>query len=204
MRILEGAAVAFGKRGFFDTSVEDILDASAVSRPTFYKVFRNKDEAFETLAETTYLSLIQALKTAVGSVVSPSAKLERATDAYLRWRLSSGAFGRALDNESRRRGSSAAAQRRAMMAAATAFFEDEVRKAQRTGLDPLLYVGLIAALESVANTLLREPKVGEAEIERRKRVILRILQAALAAPGEEVPALPRLPGSPAESPEPIS
>jgi len=54
-----------------------------------------------------------------------------------------------------------------MMAAATAFFEDEVRKAQREGVDPLIYVGLIAALESVAHTLLREPKVGEAEIERR-------------------------------------
>ncbi len=164
-------------------------------------MFRNKDEAFETLAETTYLSLIQALKNAVASVASPSAKLEQATEAYLRWRLSTGAFGRALDNESRRRGSNAAAQRRAMMAAATAFFEDEVRKAQRTGIDPLVYVGLIAALESVAHTLLREPKVGEAEIERRKRVILRIMQATLADPGEEIPALPRLAGAGSEQPK---
>ncbi len=201
MRILEGAAVAFGKRGFADTSVEDILEAAGVSRPTFYKVFRNKEEAFETLAETTYLSLIQALKNAVASVASPSAKLEQATDAYLRWRLSSGAFGRALDTEARRRGSSAAAQRRAMMTAATAFFEEEVRKAQRTGIDPLIYVGLIAALESVGHTLLREAKVGDAEIERRKRVILRILQAALAEPNEPIPPLPRLAGLGAEQPK---
>src|SRR5258706_6383628 len=174
MRILEGAAAAFGKRGFADTSVEDILEAAGVSRPTFYKVYRNQEEAVETLAETTYLSLIQALKNAVASVASPGAKLEQATEAYLRWRLSSGAFGRALDHESRRRGSSAASQRRAMMAAAAAFFEDEVGKGHREGVDPLIYVGLIAALESVAHTLLRELKVGEAEIERRKRVILRI------------------------------
>jgi AcrR family transcriptional regulator len=201
MRILEGAAIAFGKRGLADTSVEDILEAAGVSRPTFYKVFRNKEEAFETLAETTYLSLIQSLKNAVATVASPGAKLEQATEAYLRWRLSTGAFGRALDTESRRRGSSAASQRRAMMAAATAFFEEEVRNAQRTGIDPLVYVGLIAALESVAHTLLREPKVGEAEIERRKRVILRILQATLADPGEEIPPLPRLANHRAEEPK---
>jgi hypothetical protein len=125
-------------------------------------------------------------------VSEPAAKLEKATEAYLRWRVSSGAFGRALDIEARRRGSSAAAQRRAMMAAATAFFEDEVRKAQRTGLDPLVYVGLIAALEGVGRTLLREPRVGEAEIARRKRVILRILQATLAEPDDPIPPLPRL------------
>src|SRR5256885_11327311 len=82
MRILEGAAEAFGSTGYDDARVEDILAASGVSRPTFYKFFRNKDEVFNALVEMTSLSLIQAIKSAVATATEPVPKLERAVEAY--------------------------------------------------------------------------------------------------------------------------
>ena len=84
LKILEGAADAFGRAGFADTTVDDIIAAAGVSRPSFYKFFRNKDEVFDVLHETHALSLIQMVKSAVTSVSDPDLKLARGTEAFLR------------------------------------------------------------------------------------------------------------------------
>ncbi|MCA9773871.1 MAG: helix-turn-helix transcriptional regulator, partial [Myxococcales bacterium] len=44
-QILAGAADAFARKGYAPTTVEDILRAAGVSRQTFYRFFKNKDEA---------------------------------------------------------------------------------------------------------------------------------------------------------------
>jgi len=186
MRLLDGAAQAFGRKGYAQTRVEDILEASGLSRPTFYKFFRNKDVVFNALAEMALLSLVQGIKNAVAAVSDPVAKLEKATDAFLRWRVSTGPFGVVLDMESRRPSSYAAAQRRMAIEAVTAVFDTEVRNARQRGIDPLIYAGLIAALESIGNTLLDRPNPSEEEIERCKKVMLRILVGSLA-PGPAAP-----------------
>lgn len=189
MRLLDGAAVAFGRNGYAQTRVEDILDASGLSRPTFYKFFRNKDVAFNALAEMAVLSLLRGIKNAVGAVSDPLAKLEKAADAFLRWRVATGPFGVVLDMETRRPGSYAASQRRMAIEALTAVFDAEVRNARQGGMDPLIYTGLIAALEAIGNTLLDRPHPSEEEIERCKQVMLRILIGSLnpGAPGRSAP-----------------
>lgn len=186
-RILDGAAEAFGRKGYAETRVEDILEAAGVSRPTYYKFFANKDEAFHTLAEMTILSLIRTVRGAVGAAESAPEKLERGVEAYLRWRVSTGPFGRVLDAESRVPGSFAGSQRREALAAITEIFAEEVSKARRTGVDPLLYIGLVSALEAIGATLHDLARPTEKDIRRRKDAMMRLLVGTLLSGERRAP-----------------
>jgi AcrR family transcriptional regulator len=194
MKILDGAVDAFARRGFADTRVEDILEAAHVSRPTFYKVYDSKEDVFRVIAEMSQVSLVQSIKNAVGTVRDPSDKLAKAVDAYVQWRAATGPIGRVVDLEMRRPGSPIAVLRRTTFAAVRAVLEDEMNRAERFAIDPLVYVGLVAALEAISNTLFRERTVGAAELSRRSRVMIRILQATLAEKGDPVAPLPRVSG----------
>jgi AcrR family transcriptional regulator len=192
MKILDGAVDAFARRGFADTRVEDILEAARVSRPTFYKVYDSKEDVFRVIAEMSQVSLVQSIKNAVGTVRDPSDKLEKAVEAYLQWRAATGPIGRVVDLEMRRPGSSIAELRRTTFAAVRSVLEDEMKRAERLAIDPLVYIGLVAALEAISNTLFRERNVGAAQLTRRSRVMIRILQATLAEKGDPVAPLPRV------------
>ena len=49
--VLAAAVGVFSKHGIEATRIEDLLEASNVSRRTFYKYFRSKDEVLAALYE---------------------------------------------------------------------------------------------------------------------------------------------------------
>lgn len=179
MRILDGAMLAFGERGYTDTRVEDILQAAGVSRPTFYKFFANRDEVFDAIAESQAFSVIQAMKGAIALASDPLERLDRSIDAYLRWRSTIGPMGTVLVAEAMRPGSHASQQRQAILDAVTSWFATEAREVLGDETDPLVYVGVVSALERVSAELDRQPRVGEKEIQRCKTVMLQIVLGTL-------------------------
>ncbi len=50
-RIVAAAVEVFGRQGFAKTSVQDIVAAAQVSRPLFYRRFRNKEHVFEIVVD---------------------------------------------------------------------------------------------------------------------------------------------------------
>ena len=50
-RLLAAAVEVFGRLGFAKASVQDIVAAAQVSRPLFYRRFRNKQHVFEVVVE---------------------------------------------------------------------------------------------------------------------------------------------------------
>jgi len=192
-RILTGAAEAFGKRGHAGTRVEDILRAADVSRPTFYKAFKSKDDIFEELSERHHRDIRERIMRSVAGVSDPAAQLEATTDAFMRWRAELGPIGRVLDVEARTPGSSIAHHRAKTLEDMTALMAERMRAAGRPEVDPVLYYGIIAAMERVADVLLSKHPVSEAAVERAKRSALRIFSGSLADVGEPVPPLPLAP-----------
>lgn len=50
-RIVAAAVEVFGRQGFAKTTVQDIVAAAQVSRPLFYRRFRNKEHVFEIVVD---------------------------------------------------------------------------------------------------------------------------------------------------------
>ncbi|MDG2308180.1 MAG: helix-turn-helix domain containing protein [Candidatus Binatia bacterium] len=179
IRILEGAMKAFGQHGYNDTRVEDILLEAGVSRPTFYKFFANRDEVFDAIAESQAFSVIQSMKGAIAIAADPLERLDKAIDAYLRWRAAIGPIGTVLIAEAMRPGSNAGQQRQAILDAVTLWFTAEASEVLGTETDPLLYVGVVAALERVSSEI-DQARVGEKEIQRCKVVMMQIVLGTLS------------------------
>lgn len=189
-QILAGAGQAFGARGYGDTSVDDILTAADVSRRTFYRFFRNKDDVFEALYEVAASVLLQSVENAVAAVETQEAKLEAGVEAYLRTQAAAGALGRVLILEPLAPGSRLAARHQETVHQFTKLFQRDVEKVRRKNIDPLLFRALVAAMEQVSLSLQAEAIETDFDIERGKRIMLRIAAATLAVTGESVPPLP--------------
>lgn len=194
-RILSGAARAFGRLGYAATRVEDVLEAAKVSRPTFYKAFESKDDVFDALSERHHKDIRERIVRAMAGVTDPSEQVFATVDAFMRWRAELGPIGRVLDVEARTPGSRLGRHRKKTLAEMTAFTAARTRAAGRAPVDPVLYYGLIAAMENVADSLLSKHPVPPAAIARATQNALRIVSAALAGPGDPVPPLPEPPAT---------
>lgn len=91
-RVLEGAREAFGRLGYEVTRVEDILEASGVSRPTFYRVFASKQDTFEALDLIAVQYLSRALEQLLSQAEGAFEHFELVLTSYFEWRVGLGVF----------------------------------------------------------------------------------------------------------------
>ena len=191
-QILAGAADVFGRRGYANTPVQAILQAAGVSRRTFYRVFRSKDDVFSVLFDQSVVRALQLIQEAVAHAATPAAKVEAGLQAYLGAHLAIGPLARVLLLEQFPPGSKFGRRREAAVEAFMLLIEHEYRGLRQERLDPLLIRGVVAAIDYVAVQLVGQARQGVFDAERGKRVMVRILQASLAAPGDPLPPLPVL------------
>jgi TetR/AcrR family transcriptional regulator len=188
--IVRGAADAFGRLGYARTSVEDILAAAGVSRRTFYRVFRSKDEVFHVLFDRAVETALGLIRDAVAGAGTPAAKVAAGLQAYLGAHLAIGPLARVLLLEQFPPGSTFGRRREAAVEAFIQLIDHEVRGLRRERLDPLLIRGVVAAIDHVAIHLVGESRSGAFDAERGQRVMYRILAASLAGDGDPLPPLP--------------
>jgi AcrR family transcriptional regulator len=61
-RLLESAKVLFSQKGYYATSVEDIVESAGFSKGTFYFYFKSKEELFKSLVEEMHLNIVKRLE----------------------------------------------------------------------------------------------------------------------------------------------
>jgi len=61
-RLLESAKTLFSQRGYYATSVEDIVESAGFSKGTFYFYFKSKEELFKSLVEEMHLNIVKRLE----------------------------------------------------------------------------------------------------------------------------------------------
>lgn len=76
-QLLEHAARLFGDKGYYNTSVSDIVTSADVARGTFYLYFANKRKLFEELVDSLLLRLTSCIQTVetTNSVRTPRQQL---------------------------------------------------------------------------------------------------------------------------------
>lgn len=174
-RILRGAARVFGERGYGASSVEAILEAAQVSRRTFYRTFRSKEDVLRTLFDNSVQMLIRAVRDAAGDQRPQSEVVAAAVDAYLRVHANAGPLARVLLLEQFSPGSPLAEQRNRAFASFAKLMTQASASAGRTAADPLLVAAVVAGINQVCVQMATEHPNGNWDLARAKRAILRIL-----------------------------
>lgn len=181
-RILLGAAKVFGERGYGATSVEAILDAAEVSRRTFYRTFRSKEDVLRTLFDNSVQRLVRAVRESAADRKSPRDPVA-AVDAYLRVHANAGPLARVLLLEQFSPGSPLAEQRNRAFATFSKLMTQAAATSGRAPADPVLVAAVVAGINQVCVQMATEYPEGNWDVERAKRAILRILSVLDDVPG---------------------
>lgn len=177
-RILRGAAAAFARQGYGGTAVESILEASGVSRRTFYKYFKNKEEVFRTLFDISVQRLAAAVRAAndegEGTAVE---RMVRAVEAYIVIHANAGPLARVMLLEQLAPRSPLGDKRREASVVFAKLIRSSARRSGLSDPDPILVHGVVAAINQICIEMAAESADGEWDIERAKRAVLRTLIA---------------------------
>jgi AcrR family transcriptional regulator len=177
-----GAAEVFGAHGYARTSVEDVLRAAGISRRTFYRFFRNKEELFDELADTAGLLFLQSIRNAAALGKTPEHKLANCVEVYLRAPQTAGPIFHVLRIEASRPGSRQSARRQAIIDALVAMLTEGLHSEGRQ-VDPLVLRGIMGALEDISMHVFDQHPGDEGAIAHAKAAMLHIMTSCLATPG---------------------
>ena len=177
LRILRGAARTFGERGYSSSSVESILAAAEVSRRTFYRTFRSKEDVLRTLFDNSVSMLVRAVREAADPRSGHADFVVASVEAYIRVHADAGPLARVLLLEQFSPGSPLAAQRNRAHTTFTKLIASAAAGAGRATPDPVLVAAVVAGINQVCVQMASEYPAGDWDVERAKRAILRILSA---------------------------
>lgn len=85
-RILDAALGIFERKGYHETSVDDIVRASRLSKGAIYGYFDSKEELFECLQGREIAKNLELLRSELAALPSARAKLERVAEYAFDWR----------------------------------------------------------------------------------------------------------------------
>jgi AcrR family transcriptional regulator len=179
-QLLMGAAEAFGANGYARTSVQDVLVAAGISRRTFYRFFRNKEELFDDLADAAGLLFLQSIRSAAALGKTPEEKLANCVEVYLRAPQTAGPIFHVLRMEAARPGSRQAARRETIIEALVEMLEEGLQSEGKR-VDPLVLRGIMGALEGISMHVFDQHPGDETAIAEAKAAMLHIMTSSLAA-----------------------
>lgn len=145
--IMDATACVFADHGYHGVSVELIVMAASISRPTFYRYFKNTDEVIELILKEANDRLIVDVITAMREAMGPLQKVEAGLLAWRRWGEQTGPLLRAIFAEMHSPDSPAAAHRQRVLDAITVELNRVMLALGRTELDPLRIGAFVIGVE---------------------------------------------------------
>jgi AcrR family transcriptional regulator len=167
----------FGERGYSATSVEAILEAAHVSRRTFYRTFRSKEDVLRTLFDRSVSRLVRAVRAQADPKKSRYELVVASVEAYLRVHANAGPLARVLLLEQFSPESPLAAQRNRALSTFSKLLTSAAEGAGQKTPDPVLVAAVVAGINQVCVQMATQYPEGDWDIQRAKRAILRILSA---------------------------
>lgn len=165
-RLVDAGAHVFSRDGYASASVASILEASGLSRGTFYRHFRDLREVFLAVQERAAEVLLERLEALFEQACSPQEKMRDAIAGYLALCAERGDLSRVFHREALVTGREYRELRRKSMDRIQALFRSGLVLAKDQGIvgrmpDDLTIYAVIVAIEGVAVRYLEDHREGE-------------------------------------------
>jgi AcrR family transcriptional regulator len=159
--LIDAAAHVFALDGYANASVASILEASGLSRGTFYRHFKDLREVFLAVQENAAEVLQEKLEAAFASKSEPAEKLRACVTAYLALCAENGDLSRVFHREALVSGKEYAELRQSKLEDIQGLFKQGLAQAVASGLIPampaeLTIYAIMVAIEGVALRYLEE------------------------------------------------
>lgn len=189
--VIEAAMRVYAEHGYQRSSVELILQAANISRPTFYRLFSDKREVIREALERAYLDLLTTLPAAVASARTMEQGINLALDAYFDWARRNvpgvGAFYREIHD----RDSPASELRRQALETLQHVVSQRAEQLGLPGIDPTFVETLLHVAEHAGGNCFALGHPTEEQICHARKVTGRIILAAVLS-GLDNNAIPPL------------
>ena len=177
--IIAASGQVYAQRGYHGVTVERILKAAGVSRPTFYRYFRDRYEVLDALIGALNDQLRDLIIDAVSESETLDVLLERAVDAYFEWGERIGPLAGPLYREIHDTASPASAHRLRLLRELLALFAQQPLEHLPVTNEPLLHDAAIHLVEHLGHSTFWPELLPEVERLARREVILRALRGIL-------------------------
>ena len=188
--VIEAAARVYGSQGFRGASVELIAREAGISRPLFYRLFKDRREVIDVVVARAN----DALREGVIKAMLPHTRLlpmlSAAMDAYFEWCRSHAMIAGPIYRELHDPDSPASVHRNQIVEDLARLLRDKTALRGGQPLHPLLLDTLISAIEHVGSRSFWPEPLPAADLAKNRAVIERIVLAAVAGIDEQ----PDVPG----------
>ena len=184
----EGVIEEHGVRG---ATVQLVLDEAGISRRTFYRVFRNLEDALVALFDERVGQFADRIHEVVAATPDALLKVRNAIDTYLELQVRGGRVIIELQTEAARPGSALGPRKDALVETIISLFDENVSRITGVDVDPMVYHGLVSGVEGLVHHLEQRGAFTDADADRVCGVFLPIFLRTLGITGGTESRLPR-------------
>ena len=189
--VIEAAARVYGSHGYRGASVELIAKEAGISRPLFYRLFKDRLEVIEVVVSRANDDLRVAVLQAIMMQKRLMPMLSATIDAYFDWCRSHAAIVGSIYREVHDPESPASRHQKKIISEMAELVRIKAEERGSQSLHPLMLETLIRAVEHVGSVSFWPEPLPDEELQRNRAVIVRIVLAAVASSNDqpEVPGL---------------
>ncbi len=182
--ILAASARVYAQRGYHGVTVEYILEAAAISRPTFYRYFSDRYAVLDDVIGAVNDQLRDLIFSSVQDVDDIDELLRNVVEAYFTWGESIGPMAGPIYCEIHDQASPASAHRARLLRELLERFTAQPVDGLGITEEILLFDAAMHVVEHLGHTTFSPVKLPARAREKRKAIIVQALRGMLTAPSE--------------------
>ena len=191
--ILIHSMQVFAQRGLQRTTVQHLLDASDVSRRTFYKYFRNKMDVLESIYRIFVDNMLLHFHKEVKQAGSANDIIRNTTKVYFEYHVSMGPIIKLMMEEARSSSSALAPHRMRAQGIASEVLASQISRFTGRDYDPLVFRTMLWMLENYSLYIFDDGGFSQERLEQCQRVAIGIAESLVL--GQVTPGMLDRPAS---------
>ena len=185
--ILIHSMQVFAQRGLQRTTVQHLLDASDVSRRTFYKYFRNKMDVLESIYRIFVDNMLLHFHKEVKQASSANDIIRNTTKVYFDYHVSMGPVIKLMMEEARSSDSALAPPRTRAQTLASEVLAVQINRFTGKNYEPLVFLTMLWMLENYSLYIFEDGGFSQERLDQCLRVAVGVAESLVL--GEVTPGM---------------